>query len=93
MPPELPLQRSTAGFSPLPQIILDLPLNCTINLLHDVNITSNSQFEEVALICRLVLWIFLTIAPFYHATKANETSETLSDSRLVMLKDSCYVHR
>ena len=60
--------------------------NCTINLLHDVDKTSNSQFEEVALICRLVLWVFLTVAPFYHATKVNETSETLSDSRLVMLK-------
>ena len=60
--------------------------NCAINLLHDVDKTSNSQFEEVALICRLVLWIFLTIAPFYYATKVNETSETLSDSRLVMLK-------
>ena len=60
--------------------------NCTINLLHDVDKTSNSQFAEVALICRLVLWIFLTIVPFYHATKVNKTSETLSDTRLVMFK-------
>ena len=34
----------------------------------------------------MVLWIFLTIVPFYYATKVNETSETLSDSRLVMIK-------
>ena len=60
--------------------------NCAINLLHDVDKTTNSQFEEVALICRLVLWTFLTIVPFYHATKVNETSETLSDSGLVMIK-------
>ena len=61
--------------------------NSAINLLHDVDKTSNSQqLEEVALICRLVLWVAITIAPFYHATKVNETSETLSDTRLVMLK-------
>ena len=60
--------------------------NCAINLLHDFDETTNSQLEEVALLCRLVLWIFLTIVPFYYATKVNETSETLSDSRLVMIK-------
>ena len=63
-------------------------INCAINLSNDMDSDekSNLLLEEVALACRLFLWIFLAMVPFIQAVRANEASMALSDTGLVMIK-------
>ena len=63
-------------------------INCAINLSNYMKSDekSNLLLEEVALACRLFLWIFLTLVPFIQAVRANEASMALSDTGLVMIK-------
>ena len=65
-------------------------INCATNLLNDMDDSkenkSKIQFEEIALIFRLFLWICLAMVPFYQAARTNETSEALSDTGLAMFK-------
>ena len=64
-------------------------INTAINLSNDTkdsNESAKPQFRELALICRLIGGIFLIMAPFFQASKANKISETLCDSDLAMYK-------
>ena len=63
-------------------------INCATNLSNYMKSDekSNLLLEEVALACRLFLWIFLTLVPFIQAVRANEASIALSDTGLVMIK-------
>ena len=83
------LNRSSkvTGFAIITALIQTI--NCATNLLNDMDDSENKskiQFEEIALIFRLFLWICLAMVPFYQAARTNETSEALSDTGLVMLK-------
>ena len=64
-------------------------INCAMNLSNDMDDPDekpNLKLEELALICRLFLWIFLMMIPFIQAAQANATSKALSDTGLVMFK-------
>ena len=64
-------------------------INCAMNLSNDMDNPDekpNLKLEELALACRLFLWIFLMMIPFIQAARANATSKALSDTGLVMLK-------
>ena len=58
-------------------------INTAINLSNDMkdsNKNAKPHFREFALICSLIGWIFLMMAPIHWASKVNEESETLCDT-------------
>ena len=64
-------------------------INCVIDLSNnmiDSDENPKPTLKEVALVCRFLGWMFLIMAPFYQASRANETIETLYDCDVVMHK-------
>ena len=58
-------------------------INTAINLSNDMkdsNKNAKPHFREFALICSLIGWIFLMMAPIHWASKVNKESETLCDT-------------
>lgn len=56
--------------------------NCTIALLS----VNNKALQTTALALRLMLWVFLTLFPIFMAAKANNISDNLRDTGLIMYR-------
>ena len=66
-------------------------INCVIDLSNNMVASDESPkptLKEAALLFRFLGWMFVIMAPFYQASQANETVETLCDSEFSGITDT-----